>query len=185
MDEVKPFQRKNATNEPQHAGVFDVKNKLKKLHSINKTRTSKVGAISKAQKENVSKICPGRIYEKLRKQFRDTQRVPLILDKTPKLLIPRLRTKKQFFSFGKCHIAPKKVKRALLDLSRYILLQIIKKFEGGPLRHLKLFERKSHSALKNRHADFLVSSSFVVKVLVFNLFYRLGLVLDLNYFRRR
>ena len=38
----------------------------------------------------VFKICPGRDYEKLKKQFRDTQRVPFMLDKTRKPLFPQL-----------------------------------------------------------------------------------------------
>ena len=37
------------------------------------------------------------IYEKLRKQFRDTQRVPFMLDKTRKPLFPQLETKKKHF----------------------------------------------------------------------------------------
>ena len=46
----------------------------KLIRKWNKTRTSKVGAISKLRlkKRKNFKICPGRIYEKLRKQFRDT-----------------------------------------------------------------------------------------------------------------
>ena len=56
--------------------------------SKNKTRTSKVGAISKAQK--VFKTCPGRIFEKLRKQFRNTQRVPFMLEQNRKPLFPQL-----------------------------------------------------------------------------------------------
>ena len=53
-----------------------------------KPGTSEVGAIPKAQKGNVFKICTGRFYEKLRKQFRDTQRVPFMLDKTWKPFLP-------------------------------------------------------------------------------------------------
>ena len=40
--------------------------------------------------------CPGRIYEKLRKQFRNTQ-WPFMLDKTQKPLFHQLGTKKHFF----------------------------------------------------------------------------------------
>ena len=42
----------------------------------------------------VFKTCPGRIYEMFRKQFRDTQMVPFMLDKTRKPLFPQLGTKK-------------------------------------------------------------------------------------------
>ena len=148
LDEVKPFQRKNATNEPQHAGVFDVKNKLKKLHSINKTRTSKVGAISKAQKANVSKICPGRIYEKLRKQFRDTQRVPLILDKTPKLLIPRLRTKKHFFFVRKMSHSAEKSKAGPFRFIKIHSVANYQKIRRGAFDTFKAFRKKVAQCLK-------------------------------------
>ena len=39
---------------------------------------------------------PERFYEKLRKQFRDTKRVPFMLDKTRKQLFPLLETKNFF-----------------------------------------------------------------------------------------
>ena len=85
---------------------------------LNQTRTSKVGAISKAQKAQ---------------NF-------FFLEKN------------SFFSFEKCRIVPtKNVKGALLDLLTYILLQNNKKLEGGTLwGHYKIFEKKSHSAEKNR-----------------------------------
>ena len=57
----------------------------------NKTRTSKVGAIYKAQK--VFNIYSRRIYEKHRKQIRDTQKVPFKLDKTRRPLFPQVVTK--------------------------------------------------------------------------------------------
>ena len=44
-----------------------------------------------------SEIRPGRIYEKLWKQFRDTQRVHFMLDKSQKPLFPQLGTIKTFF----------------------------------------------------------------------------------------
>ena len=49
------------------------------------------------KKRKVFKICPGRIYEKLRKQFRDTQRVPFMLDKTRRLLFSPTGNKKKHF----------------------------------------------------------------------------------------
>ena len=39
---------------------------------------------------------PGQFYEKLRKQFRDTQRVPFMLDKTRKPLFPETKNFCQF-----------------------------------------------------------------------------------------
>ena len=55
----------------------------------NETGTSKVGAISKDLKaQSFYKIGPGRIYEKLRNQFRGTQRVRFMLDKARKPLFP-------------------------------------------------------------------------------------------------
>ena len=52
---------------------------------------------------------PGHSYEKLRKQYQDTQNVPFILDKTRKPLISETKNLKKlaFFSFGKCRILPK------------------------------------------------------------------------------
>ena len=50
------------------------------------------------KKSKVSEICPGRVYEKLRKVFWVTQRVHFMFDKTRKSLLPQLETKKkQFF----------------------------------------------------------------------------------------
>ena len=85
------------------------------------------------------KICPGRIYGKLRKQFRDNQRGSLMIDNNRKPLFPHLEKKTfferkfRYFSFGKCRIVPKNVKRVpFWDLSTYSLLQDIKKLERGP-----------------------------------------------------
>ena len=36
---------------------------------------------------------PGHFYEKLRKQFRDTQRMPFMLDQTRKPLFPQMEKK--------------------------------------------------------------------------------------------
>ena len=40
--------------------------------------------------------CPGPIFEKLRKQFGDTQKVPFMLDKNRKPLFPQLKQKGTF-----------------------------------------------------------------------------------------
>ena len=44
---------------------------------------------------------PRRFYEKLRKQFRDTQRVPFMLDKTRKPLFAETIFEKTIFFFRK------------------------------------------------------------------------------------
>ena len=68
------------------------------------------------KKRKVFKTCPGRIFEKLRKQFRVTQKVPFMLGKNRKPLFPQLGTKNmffektRFFSFGKGHTLAKYVK---------------------------------------------------------------------------
>ena len=66
----------------------------------------------KLKKRKVCKKCPGSFYEKLRKQFQDTQSVPFMLDKTRKLLFPLLETKK-VFSLGKCRIMSKTLRGPL------------------------------------------------------------------------
>ena len=97
----------------------------------------------KTQRSKVFTTCPGRIYEKLRKQFRNTQRVPFMLDKTQKPLFPNWEQKKTFFkenfvffSFGKGRIVPKNVKGGtLLDLLTYILWRNIKNVPLGTLKN--------------------------------------------------
>ena len=49
--------------------------------------------VQRLRKRKVFKIYPEGIHEKLRKQFRDPQRVPFMLDKTRKPLFPQLGTK--------------------------------------------------------------------------------------------
>ena len=100
---------------------------LSGIVSDNNTRTSKVGAISTAQKAQC-----------FQKQFQDTQRVPFLLDKTRKPLFPELGTKKCFselseksHSFKNCEWGGANIK---------------KNWKGE--RHLKIFEKKSHSAEK-------------------------------------
>ena len=90
-------------------------------------KSLKPALYSRLKKRKVFKICPARFYEKLRKQFRDTQRVPFMLDETRKPIFTQLETKK---SFGKCRIVPKNVERTFWDLLTYILLQNIKKVKG-------------------------------------------------------
>ena len=52
-------------------------------------------------------------------------------------------------------------KGSLWDLLTYILLKNIKKLQGGPLRHLKIFEKSHIVPKKNRKVDLLVSSGFI------------------------
>ena len=100
--------------------------------SVNKTGTSKVGAISEAQKAQ--------------KKF----------GKKLNFL------KKFFFFQKKSHSAEKCKRGILLDLLTYIPLQNIKKLEGGTLwGQKKISKKKSHSAEKNSKGDPIVSSCFV------------------------
>ena len=84
----------------------------------------------------------------------------------------RLKKRKTFFcekleifekkiSFAKCRTVPKNVKEGtLFDFQTCILLQN-KKLKGGTLwGHLKIFEKKSHSAEKNQKGDPLASAGF-------------------------
>ena len=100
---------------------------------MNKTGTSKVGAISKAQK--AQKIFFGKkieIFEKF------------------------------FFFQKKSHSAEKCKRGTLLDLLTYILLQNIKKLEGGTLWGQKNFRKKSRTVpKKTQRGDPIVSSCFV------------------------
>ena len=86
----------------------------------NKTGTSKVGAISEAQKAQKKFLEKNWIFWKI------------------------------FFFQKKSHSAEKCKRGILLDLLTYIPLQNIKKLEGGTLWGQKKFsEKKSHSAEKN------------------------------------
>ena len=78
----------------------------------------------------------GRILEKRRKLFRDTESVPFMLDKSRKPLLTQLGTKNFVFEktsgFRKCRIVPKNVKGGTFwDLSTFCY-KISKKLEGGP-----------------------------------------------------
>ena len=87
----------------------------------------------------------------LRKQFRDTQRVSFMLDKTREPLFPNWKQKKNIFgrrnwifSFEKCRIELKNVKGGTLwGLLTYILLQSIKKMKGDPLMRSTTFRKKT------------------------------------------
>ena len=79
---------------------------------MNKTRTSKVGAISKAQKAQ-KKI----FWKKL-----------VIFEKK--------------FLQKKLHSAEKCKRETLWDLLTYIQLQNMRKLEGGPFETLKIFSKK-------------------------------------------
>ena len=98
----------------------------------NKTRTSKVGAISKAQKAQNN-----------------------FLEKNLKIL-------KFFFLQKKSHSAEKCKRGTLLDLLTYIPLQNIKNLEGGPFGDIKKFSKKSRTVPKKiQRGDPLGTSCFV------------------------
>ena len=66
------------------------------------------------------------------------------------------------FSFGKCRTVPKNVKGGpFLIYKLAFCCKITKNSKGDPLGTLKIFEKKSHSAEKNRKGDPLVPSGFV------------------------
>ena len=121
-------------------GLFSLK---ENAPTKNKTGTSKVGAISKAQEaQSFLNMLIGRIHEKLWKHFRDTQSVPFMLDMTGKSLFPDWEQNKIWFFFWKffwkktsemSHSAEKWKGGTLWDSLTYILLQNIKKLEGGTL----------------------------------------------------
>ena len=68
----------------------------------------------------------------------------------------------EILSFGKCRIVPKNVKGGtLLDLLTYILLQNIKKLEGGPFGDIKIFSKNRTVPKKIQRGDALGTSGFV------------------------
>ena len=77
------------------------------------------------KKRKVLKTFPAFIYEKLRKQFQDTQRVPFMLDKT-----------RIAHFFRKCRIVPKNAKGGPQKPRR------------GPFETFKNFRKKSQNAEK-------------------------------------
>ena len=99
---------------------------------VNKTRTSKVGAISKPQKAQNN-----------------------FLEKNLNFL------KKKFLS-KKLHSAEKCKSRTLLDLLTHIQLQNIKNLEGGPFGDIKKFSEKSRTVPKKiQRGDPLGTSGFL------------------------
>ena len=55
------------------------------------------------------------------------------------------------------HSAEKCERRTVWNFLTFILLQIIKKHEGGPFEYIKYFQKKSHSAEKyQKGGDLLV-----------------------------
>ena len=89
---------------------------VKKNFNINNTGTSKVGAISKAQKAQ-------NIF---------------------------FKKKLEFFSFGKCRIVPKNVKRGdpLGFINKYSVAKYQKTRKGDSFEILKNFRKKSNNAEK-------------------------------------
>ena len=118
---------------PMNDDLHDVPLKFRRRGKFrrNKLRTSKVDAISQAQKTcPVFKTCPGRIYEKLIKQFPDTQKVPFMLDKTRKPLFPNVG----FFLSEKVAVPKKYRKGEPFKLVRFCRLHLkSKKWKGDPL----------------------------------------------------
>ena len=96
-----------------------------------KTRMSKVGAISKAQK---------------------TQNI--FLEKDLKFL-------KIFFFRKMSHSAKKRKRENLLRLLTYILLQNIKKLKGGPFGDIKKYSKKVAQYRKKSKGDPLGTSGFL------------------------
>ena len=66
-----------------------------------------------------------------------------------------------FFSRKMSHSHQKCKRGAILELLTYILLQNIKKLEGGPVGDIKKFSKMSHNAEKSRKGAPSVSSGFV------------------------
>ena len=77
------------------------------------------------KKRKVFKICPARIYEKYRKQFRHTQRVPFTLDKIRKPLFPTEIKKQAGTGPSRRHIQGSKIAKRLPSV-KYSLLQYSK-----------------------------------------------------------
>ena len=109
----------------------------------------------KLKKRKVLKTCPGRIYEKLRKKFRDTQRVPFMLDKNRKALFPQLGTKKHFkklqiFLFQKMSHSAEKCKRGhpLGFINVRSVAKYQKNSKGGSFGDIKIFRKKSRTLPK-------------------------------------
>ena len=79
--------------------TFSVKIRFRRPTDKLETRRERLKSAPylRLKKRKVFETCPERIYEELRKQFRDTQRVPFMLDKTRKPLVLQLGTKKNIF----------------------------------------------------------------------------------------
>ena len=101
---------------------------------------------SRTNQGKCSKYAQDGFIKKLRKQFRDTQGVPFMLDKSRKPHFPQLETKKKkirFFFQKMSHSANDCKRVTLWDLSTYILLQNIKKTRKvDPLVQSKNFRKK-------------------------------------------
>ena len=123
---------------------------------INKTRTSKVGAISKAQKAQFLKYAQGVFMKSSENSFKTPTGYLSCSIRLGNHFYPSGNKQKHFsrknfgfFSFGKCRIVPKNVKGTLRDLITYIQLQNIKKkLEGNPFETLEKFREKSRTVQK-------------------------------------
>ena len=113
----------------------------------NKTGTSKGSAVSNAQKAQAFKKVQESIFKKLRKQFRDTQRVPFMLDNTRKPLFPQLEKKFflgkkfKFFSFRKSRIVPTTLRSPLCSQNVSFLVKV-QGFDKNKLEKSRIVTKK-------------------------------------------
>ena len=84
-----------------HGSIF-MRFEKKSLQSITRRECLKTKGLKaqnqRLKKRKVFKVCIARIHEKLRKQFRDPQMAPLMLDETRKPLFPNLKKNSDFLS---------------------------------------------------------------------------------------
>ena len=77
-------------------------------------------ALYEAHKAKGCKTCLGRFYEKLREQFQDTQRVPLMLDETGKPLFADWKQKNSDFFFRKMSHSAENPKESSILAKRFL-----------------------------------------------------------------
>ena len=127
-----------------------LENRKRCLYYITRRERLKSAIYLRLKKRKVFKICAGRVYEKLGKPFRDTQKVPSMLDKNRKPLFHQLGT---IFFIGNCCIVPINIKWG--DPLGFFNIHSIAKYQktrmglnGNPLETFKNFQKKFHSAEK-------------------------------------
>ena len=67
---------------------------------------------------------PGHFYEKLRKQYRDTQSVPFMLDETRKPLLPETKKLKKRFFFRKMSHSAENPRSPLCSRNASLLIKV-------------------------------------------------------------